>query len=222
MVLSPALRTRMRRRDWRAMCWRSGNESRTTSTSNVPSGSFLSWRSPPPHPAANDGTSSSTPTMPRRRPFPIAAGTYQCAGSCAQVGREGAVNGSLLAAAPTVTYPSISGSPKGRLVSGSFRRRSWVLARQEPARRGRGHDDPHGEDDHVCPASAVSVRRRVRGSVPLRLEALLVPAAGLHRGLRLRGARVAGGELPRPLRRAGSPRRVLRARVDPGVRAVRR
>ena len=65
------------------------------------------------------------------------------------------------------------------------------------------------------------VRRRVRQPVPLRAEALLVPAARLDGRVRLRRAGPAGRELPRAVRRARPPRRLLRARVDPRVRAVR-
>ncbi|CAA9509372.1 MAG: Conserved hypothetical integral membrane protein YrbEa, partial [uncultured Solirubrobacteraceae bacterium] len=104
---------------------------------------------------------------------------------------------------------------------GPQRRRSSVSSDEEPARRGRGHDDPHGQDDHVRPASAVPLRRRVRQPVPLRPEALLVSAARLDGRLRLRRAGPAGGELPGPVRRDRPPRRVLRARLDPRVRAVR-
>ncbi len=53
------------------------------------------------------------------------------------------------------------------------------------------------------------------------LQAVLVPAARLDGRLRLRRARPAGRQLPRPVRRARPPRRLLRARLDPRVRAVR-
>ena len=70
-------------------------------------------------------------------------------------------------------------------------------------------------------AAAVPLRRRVRAAVPLRAAPVLVPAADLHGRLRLRRARPAGGEHPHPLRRHRPPRRLLRPRVDPRVRAVR-
>ena len=67
----------------------------------------------------------------------------------------------------------------------------------------------------------VPVRRRVRLAVPVRAAPVLVPAADLDGRVRLRRARAAGRELPRPVRRARPPRRLLRARLDPRVRAVR-
>ena len=65
------------------------------------------------------------------------------------------------------------------------------------------------------------VRQRVRQPVPVRAEAVLVPAGRLDRRVRLRRPGPAGGELPRAVRRARPPRRLLRARVDPRVRPVR-
>src|SRR5437588_2471688 len=112
--------------------------------------------------------------------------------------------------------------PFRRERDGSQRRRPGVSSHEEPARRGGGHDDPHGEDDHVGAAPALSLRRRVRFPVPVRPAPVLVPVAGLDGGVRLRRARPAGGQLPRAVRRAGPPGRLLRAGVDPGVRAVRR
>ena len=58
-------------------------------------------------------------------------------------------------------------------------------------------------------------------AVPLRAPPVLVPAAHLHRRVRLRRAGSAGRELPRPVRRARPPRRLLRPRLDPRVRPVR-
>src|SRR4051812_27008636 len=110
---------------------------------------------------------------------------------------------------------------RGENLVGPKRRRSSLPACQEHAGRSRGHDDPHGQDDHVCPASAVPVRRRVRQPVPLRAEAVLVPADRLHGRVRLRRTRTAGCELPRPVRRARPPRRLLRAGEHPRVRPVR-
>src|SRR5919202_652464 len=107
-------------------------------------------------------------------------------------------------------------------MDGPIRRRPSVSSREEPARRGRGHDDPDGQDDRLRPPAAVSLRRRVRQPVPLRPAAVLVSAPDLDGRVRLRRAGPAGGELPRPVRRARSPRRLLRARLDPRVRAVRR
>ena len=109
---------------------------------------------------------------------------------------------------------------RGRAI-GPQRRRSGIPTDEEPARGSRRHDDPHGEDDHVRAAPAVPVRRRVRLAVPVRAEALLVPADRLDGRVRLRRARPAGRQLPRAVRRAGPPRRLLRARLDPRVRAVR-
>ena len=101
-------------------------------------------------------------------------------------------------------------------------RRPSVPADQIRAGGGREHDDPHRPDAGVGGAAAVPVRQRVRRSVPVRDAAVLVPAAHLDDRLRLRGARAAGGQLPRPVRRAGPPRRLLRAGLDPRVRALRR
>ncbi|CAA9466673.1 MAG: Conserved hypothetical integral membrane protein YrbEa, partial [uncultured Rubrobacteraceae bacterium] len=104
---------------------------------------------------------------------------------------------------------------------GPKRRRSRLPAGEEPARRSGRHDDPDGQDDRLGDPPAVPVRRRVRGPVPLRPQALLVPARRLDRRLRLRRPRPAGRELPRALRGARPPRRLLRPRVHPRVRAVR-
>src|SRR3954453_5775454 len=54
------------------MCCAVGKLASVTRTSNVPEGSFLSWRSPPPHPATPNAT--STPRAVARRPIPIARG----------------------------------------------------------------------------------------------------------------------------------------------------
>ena len=105
--------------------------------------------------------------------------------------------------------------------SGPNRRRSCLPAGQEPAGGSGRHDDPDGQDDHVCPAPAVPLRRRVRLPVPVRAEALLVPAGRLDGRLRLRRAGPAGRELPQPVRLDRPPRRLLRARLDPRVRPVR-
>src|SRR3954465_3931473 len=80
--------------------------------------------------------------------------------------------------------------------------RPSILADEEPAGAGRRHDDPYGEDDHVRPASAVPVWRRVRDPVPFPLAAVLVPAAGVDRRVRLWRAGAAGGQLPDPVRLA--------------------
>ena len=65
------------------------------------------------------------------------------------------------------------------------------------------------------------VWRRARLAVPVRAAALLVSAARLHRLHLLRRARAAGRQLPDDLRRAGSPRRLLRARRRARDRAER-
>src|SRR5215207_6777975 len=111
------------------------------------------------------------------------------------------------------TYNGVDDGPK--------RRRPSVPSYEESARRSRGHDDSHGQDDRLRPPPALPLRGRVRQPVPLRPAAVLVPAADLHGGVRLRGPWPAGGQLPRALRRARSPRRLLRPRLDPGVRPVR-
>ena len=67
----------------------------------------------------------------------------------------------------------------------------------------------------------VPVRRRVHQPVPVRPAAVLVPAADLDDRVRLRRAGTAGRQLPGAVRRARPPRRLLRAGVDPRVRAVR-
>src|SRR3954471_4365226 len=87
------------------------------------------------------------------------------------------------------------GDPRGSRCS-----RPSVFADQEPAGAGRRHDDPYGEDDHVGVAAAVSVWRRVRDPVPVRVAAVLVPAVGLDCRVRLWRAWVAGGQLPDPVR----------------------
>src|SRR3954452_2412967 len=110
---------------------------------------------------------------------------------------------------------------RGTGTHGQGDRRQSVLADQEPARAGRGHDDPHGQDDHVGAPAALSVWRRVRDPVPVRAAAVLVPAARLDRGVRLRSARPPGGQLPCAVRVPGSPRRLLRAGERARVRAVR-
>src|SRR5829696_3766446 len=100
-------------------------------------------------------------------------------------------------------------------------RRPGVSSDEEHARGSRRHDDPDGEDRRVGHPPPVPVRRRVRLAVPLHAEAVLVSVADLHGGVRLRRPRAAGGQLPRALRRPGSPRRLLRARLHPRVRPNR-
>src|SRR4051794_38418871 len=154
-VLLPELRTRMRRRDCWATCWLSGNDARATSTSNVPSGSFASWRLPPPQPATT--SARSAPSAPVRSiPDPIGGGNVPprlmlCASWVRRLRF-----GTLADRGIRFGRDRVS---KGEAEVGSFRRRSRVLAVEEPARRGRGHDDLDGQDDHVCPAAAVSVWR---------------------------------------------------------------
>src|SRR5680860_19999 len=99
--------------------------------------------------------------------------------------------------------------------------RQEVRSRQVVLRVGRGHDDPHRTDDRLCDQTALPLRRGVHRPVSLRPAALLVPAAGLDRRLRLRRARVAGGQLPHPVRLARPARRLLRPRLDPRVRPLR-
>src|SRR6185437_9644130 len=77
------------------------------------------------------------------------------------------------------------------------------------------------QDDLLCPAPALPLRRRVRLPVPVRLAPVLVPAPDLHGGDLLRGPRPASGQLPHDLRRLGSPWRDLRAGSDPRDRPQR-
>ncbi|CAA9492728.1 MAG: Conserved hypothetical integral membrane protein YrbEa, partial [uncultured Solirubrobacteraceae bacterium] len=99
-------------------------------------------------------------------------------------------------------------------------RRQGFSSPQELPRGSRGHDDPHRQDGHVGAAAAVSVRHRVHQPVPVRAEAVLVPAAREH-GLRgLRRPRPAGREHPHAVRVDRSPGRLLRPRLDPRVRAA--
>ena len=88
-------------------------------------------------------------------------------------------------------------------------------------RTGRGNDDPHLEHAGLRGQAAVPVRRGVHRPVPLRAAALLVPAADLHRRLRLRRPGPAGGQRLHALRHPRPARRLLRARLDPRVRALR-
>ena len=62
---------------------------------------------------------------------------------------------------------------------------------------------------------------RVRPAVPVRAAGVLVPDAALDRGLRLRGPGTAGGQRAQPAGRDRPAGRLLRARLDPGVRPVR-
>src|SRR3954465_6116468 len=104
---------------------------------------------------------------------------------------------------------------------GRIRGQQGVPARQVAVRSGGGDDDPHRADDRLGGQTALSLRRGVHRPVPLRPAALLVPAARLHRRLRLRRAGPAGGQLPLAVRRPRPPRRLLRPRLDPRVRALR-
>ena len=54
IVSWPALRKVTTRSELLASFWSSGNVASTTSTGKLPSGSFSSWRSPPPHPAMTE------------------------------------------------------------------------------------------------------------------------------------------------------------------------
>ena len=91
------------------------------------------------------------------------------------------------------------------------------LARAGGIRRCRSADR---QDDPLGRGSAVPVRRRARRTVPVRAAPGLVSAADHHCGDQLRRAGSAGGELPHAVRRARSPRRLLRARGDPRNRSV--
>ena len=128
---------------------------------------------------------------------------------------------------PAVTYAAlrrsvraVAGEPE-EPADGPQRRRSSVSPGEDSPRGDRGHVDPHRADDHVRAAASVLLWRRVRQPVFVRAEVVLVSPADLHDRLRIRRARPAGGELPRPVRRVGPARGVLRAGRDPRVRAVR-
>ena len=129
-----------------------------------------------------------------------------------------------------LTHPIDSAARVGRRVraarlaggaDGRIRGQQGVPARQVLVRTGRGDDDPHRAYDRLRGQAALPLRRGVHRPVPLRPAALLVPAAGLDRRLRLRRPRPAGGQLPLALRRPRPARRLLRARLDPRVRPLR-
>src|ERR1035437_178029 len=84
-------------------------------------------------------------------------------------------------------------SPEGGVCrDGSQRSRTGPVPNQEPARGGRGHDDPHGSDALLRDSPALPLRRRVRLPVPVHAAARLVPAARLDRGHLLRRSRAPG------------------------------
>ena len=88
-------------------------------------------------------------------------------------------------------------------------------------RAGGGHRDPDLADDRLRDPAALSLRRGVHRPVPLRPAALLVPAAGLDRGVLLRRAGPAGRQRAHAVRHPRPARRLLRPRLDPRNRALR-
>src|SRR5882757_8065718 len=96
-----------------------------------------------------------------------------------------------------------------------------VPARQVGVRTGGGARSPDRPHDFFGGSPALSVWRGVHRPVPLRPAALLVPAAGLDRGDQLWRSGAPGRQLPHPLRRPRSARRLLRPRRDPRNRPLR-
>ena len=192
-----------RRGSCRSARWRPAGRRRRSAASDTDRRDGGHDPAAPRSPPAQGGLNIPRAAVPRRR-FRLG---YCCAGGVGLAPR----------AARAVTL--ILGRTK-EIDSSS--RRSSVPADEERPRRGREHDDPDRQDDRLGDPPAVPVRERVRRPVPVRDEAVLVPAADLDGRVRLRGAGAAGRQLPRAVRRAGPARRLLRARVDPRVRAVRR
>ena len=95
------------------------------------------------------------------------------------------------------------------LVAGEAVTRAFA-ARQVRLRAGGGDDDPHRADDRLRGPASLSLRRGAGRPVPLRPQALLVPAADLDLRPLPRRARAAGGRRPLAVRRARPARRLLR------------
>src|SRR3954453_8792001 len=220
-------------------------------TGKLPSGSLASWRLPPQDATPAARSSPTTPIPIRLRAFrgrAVEALSSKGAGNIPRtlpppirlrIASSGDFLGWRLWATVAggdpwrhhITFLCVvratcgaaphEGGRLRRRANGQIRSRQGIPPGQVSIRAGRRHDDPDRQDDRLGGPSAVSVRRGVHWPVPFRPPALLVPDDDLDAGLRLRRARPAGRQLPLAVRGPRSPRRLLRARVDPRVRTVR-